>query len=493
MILPAIEVAGRRFENIDVSKLNPQQQERLLTLLKKHKQHEARNQLKRYKPYPKQAEFHNTVARERLFMAANQIGKTYSSAAEIAFHATGLYPDDWDGHRFTTPTVGWAAGITGESTRDTLQRLVMGRPGNIGEGSIPGHLIIEYTMARGVADLIDTVLIRHAGGGVSTLAFKSYEKGRQKWQGETLHYVAYDEEPPEDIYIEGLTRTNATDGIVWTTFTPLLGMSNVVKRFLIDKVPGTAVIKATINDALHYSQEKRNSIIASYPAHERDARAMGIPILGSGRIYPVAESSITCNAFPIPDYWPRIAAIDFGWSHPTAVVWLAIDPDTGIIYVTDCYREKEQTPVVHSAAINGRGKWIPVAWPHDGLNTEKGTGEELAQTYKNNGANMLKDKATFEDGGNSVERGISEMLMLMQKQQFKVFSHLEPWFSEFRLYHRKEGKIHKEDEDLMDATRYAVMSIRHAISKQAALMQQYNPYGDQTNGGYGVLDPTMGY
>ena len=102
--------------------------------------------------------------------------------------------------------------------------------------------------------------VRHKGGGLSQLSFKSYERGREKWQGETLHFVAFDEEPPLDIYTEGLTRTNATDGIVWITFTPLLGMSSVVKRFLIDKVPNCGVIRATIDDAEHSLKNKDKTL-----------------------------------------------------------------------------------------------------------------------------------------------------------------------------------------------------------------------------------------
>src|SRR2546430_2031709 len=78
---------------------------------------------------------------------------------------------------------------------------------------------------------------RHVSGGTSIIAFKSYEKGREKWQGETLHRVWFDEEPPHDIYTEGLTRTNATGGMVWLTLTPLLGMSEVVRSFLDNPTP----------------------------------------------------------------------------------------------------------------------------------------------------------------------------------------------------------------------------------------------------------------
>src|SRR6266480_3754180 len=157
----------------------------LLSVMQELARRRAENRLPQYRPYSRQREFHAAGAkyRERLFMAGNQLGKTWSSAYEIAFHLTGLYPEWWHGQRWLRPTVGWASGVTGESLRDTLQRLVMGRPGQWGTGTIPKHLIAdEPKRAMGVADLLDSVQVRHASGGISRLYFKSYEKGREKWQ-----------------------------------------------------------------------------------------------------------------------------------------------------------------------------------------------------------------------------------------------------------------------------------------------------------------------
>lgn len=421
-----------------------------------------REGIRRYKPQRKQLEFHNAIARERCFMAGNQIGKTFAAAAEVAIHLTGEYPDWWKGRRFDHPIAAWAAGVTGESTRDTMQRLLLGRPGQHGTGALPADCIIDTTASRGVADAVDTVIVRHRYGQ-STLSFKSYEKGREKWQGETLHVVAFDEEPPPDIYTEGLTRTNATNGFVFLTFTPLLGMSDVVKRFLQEPSRDRVTIRATIADAEHYTEEERERIIAGYPAHERDARAKGIPILGSGRIFPIAEEAIMEEGLQIPRHWPRICGIDFGWDHPTSAVWMAWDRDADVVHIYDCYRVKEQTPIVHAGAIRARGDWIPIAWPHDGLQHDKGSGHQLAELYRRQGLNMLPERATFEDGGNSVEAGLLEELERMQTGRLRVARHLEDWFDEFRLYHRKNGKIVKENDDLLDATRYGLMMLRHAV------------------------------
>jgi len=390
---------------------------------------------------------------------------TISGGYEAAIHATGLYPDWWTGHRFTKPITGWASGVTSESVRDTVQRILLGRPGEHGTGSIPKALIIEAKPARGIPDAIDTVTVRHVSGGVSRISFKSYEKGREKWQGETLDFVWFDEEPPADIYTEGLTRTNATAGITWMTFTPLLGVSEVVRRFIVEKPAGTAVISMTINDVDHYTAEQKLAIVASYPPHEREARAKGIPTLGSGRIFPVTEESITTPRIAIPAHWPQIGGLDFGWDHPTAAVRLAWDRDNDIVYVTATHRLREATPLLHAAALKAWGDWLPWAWPHDGLQHDKGSGEQLADQYRKHGLDMLPERATFEDGGNGVEAGVMQMLDRMQTGQLLVFSDLADWFEEFRLYHRKAGKIVKANDDILSATRYGLMMLRHARVK----------------------------
>lgn len=209
----------------------------MLTLLEEAKRRKDRRRLTEYRPYAKQREFHTNGAehRERLLMAGNQLGKTYCGAAEVAFHLTGKYPDWWEGRRWDRPTRWWAGSKTGEVTRDGVQRYLVGEPKDEsawGTGMIPGDDLKDWGRRQGIADALDNITVQHVSGGVSTLGFKSYDQGRQKWQGETLDGVWFDEEPPLDIYMEGLTRTNATGGLTMITFTPLLGMSEVVSMFL---------------------------------------------------------------------------------------------------------------------------------------------------------------------------------------------------------------------------------------------------------------------
>lgn len=462
----------------------------------------ARRRLDMYQPYAKQREFHAAGAAysERLFMAGNQLGKTTSGGAEWAFHLTGRYPDWWQGATFDKPVLLWAGSVTGEATRDNPQRILMGPPSVLeawGTGMIPADAIKDYSRAMGVPNLLDSAVIRWGGGGdiqagESVVSFKAYEKGREKWQGPTVDGVWFDEEPPEDIYSEGLTRTNngQRGQFAQTTFTPLMGMSKVVNRFLMPGDDAGAksrhVTNMTIEDAEHYTAEERAKIIASYPAHEREARAKGIPTLGSGRIFPVPEEDIKVAPFAIPPHWARINGIDFGWDHPTAAVQLAWDRDSDCLYVVQAHRKSEATPILFAPTVKAWGNWVPTAWPHDGLQHDKGSGEQLATQYAQAGLLMLKERATFEDGSNGVEAGLMEMLDRMQTGRLKVFGHLGDWFSEFLLYHRKDGKVVKKIDDLMSATRYAVMMKRKAKTRPVAA-------SNRRGGQWAPLDREIGY
>lgn len=178
--------------------------------------------------------------RERCFMAANRVGKTFGGGGyEVAAHLTGLYPDWWEGRRFYSPISVWAAGDTYETTRDIIQLTLLGevsfakgRKAVDGRGVIPGALMGRTTWRSGVQDLVDTIAVRHVTGGWSYLGLKSYDQGRKAFQGTGKHVIWLDEEPPMDVYNECLVRTATLGGIVLLTFTPLSGMSDVVLSFM---------------------------------------------------------------------------------------------------------------------------------------------------------------------------------------------------------------------------------------------------------------------
>ncbi len=229
------------------------------------------------------------------------------------------------------------------------------------------------------------------------------------------------------------------------------------------------ITRMTIADAGHIAPAQRAVIEASYPAHERAARARGEPQLGSGRVFAYDESLLAVRAFAVPLAWRQIGGLDFGWDHPTAAVHLAWDP-AGTAYVVDAYRQREKTPRQHAERL---GRWgsgaaartsLRWAWPADGLQHDKGSGAMLHDAWRAAGLRLLPKHATLPSGGTGVEAAAIQMLEAMVLGRFKVFEHLEDWFGEYRLYHRKDGVIVREADDLMAATRYAFIMAREARS-----------------------------
>lgn len=212
----------------------------------------ARNFIRQFYPddgplrrelYPKHLEFFaaGAWAMQRAFIAANRTGKTTAAGCEMAYHLTGQYPHWWVGRRFAKPVDAWAAGEDIKSVRSSVQQTLFGKIGEWGTGLIPGDSIIGTpSTGRGVADTIDTARIRHITGGASSITLKTYEQGRQSFQAAKISVGWCDEEPPQPVYSEFRTRLMSTvpgeqNGIMMCTFTPLLGVSEVVEYFLGDE------------------------------------------------------------------------------------------------------------------------------------------------------------------------------------------------------------------------------------------------------------------
>ena len=455
------------------------------------------DKLKYFQPYPFQKRFLDArdeagdLARQRMLQAGNQIGKTEVGGAECAYHLTGEYPDDWKGWVYDRPVDVWAGGVTNDATRDLVQAKLLGghpdEPTTWGTGMVPLAAIGKTQRRPNVPMALASAQVKHKSGGWSKVQFKAYEMGREGWMGQGKDFIWLDEEPPMAIYSQALRATAATGGCIIITFTPERGMTDVVTLFHTKRVKGQMLYTAGWDDAPHMLPEVRKQILSALLPHERDMRSRGIPVLGSGLVFPVLEESIRCDPFKIPEYWARIAGIDIGWDHPTAVAWLAHDTDTDTIYVYDVYRLAGAVPAIHAEAIKQRGKWIPVAWPHDALIKDKGSGEAIAAQYREKGVNMLPhrfENPEIVDGAryNAIEPGIMEMLTRMLTGRFKVFSTCGEWFEESRMYHRKDGIIVPKNDDLMSATRYGVQSRRFAETLMSKIPEYMTAEG--TGSGY---------
>lgn len=400
---------------------------------------------------------------------------------ETAMHLTGRYPDWFKGHRFTGPIVAMVGGNTNEAVRDINQKTLFGDPNEpaaLGSGTVPADTIGKRTSKPGVPNAFDTVLVKHVSGGWSKCMFRAYEQGPKKHMGHRIHLGWLDEEPPQEIWSQYLRATISMNGILYITFTPESGLTEVVNSFMNHIGEGQALIQASWDDADHLVKDgqltdEAKQLEAGFPAHEREMRRRGVPSYGRGLVFPFTEEQLAVEPFEIPKHWPRINGVDFGWDHPAAAASLAWDRDADVVYVVAEYRESRAIPALHAAAILPWGAWIPVAWPHDGLNTEKGTGDELVKAYTKEGLNMLPAKATNPpdpkqgqkegEGGNSVEAALLAMFERMETGRWKVFKTCRQWFEEQRTYHRDEqARVVKLRDDLISASRYAHMMLRHS-------------------------------
>jgi phage terminase large subunit-like protein len=428
----------------------------------------------------------------RCFMAANRVGKTEGGGGyEVTLHLTGRYPAWWEGARFDAPVRCWVAGDTAKTVREILQEKLLGPYGNFGTGLIPAEDIVKFTPKQGVPEAVDTCWVKHYDfdgnyDGDSRLVFKSYDQKREAFQGTEQEVIWLDEESDDAIRGECMLRLMTTNGLLIETFTPLRGITPVVMQYLpngeaTDSVAVTAdkaLVMAGWDDVPHLGEAEKKRMLAETPPHLRDARSKGIPSLGAGAIYPVPESEIVIPDMPIPAHWKRLYALDVGWNR-TACLWGAKDEDTDTIYLIAEHYRGQAEPSIHADAIRARKVTHGVIDPAARGRSQK-DGEQLLQNYKDLGLKLGL-------ANNAVEAGIYEVWQRLSTGRLKVFASLSNWRSEYRLYRRDEkGRIVKENDHLMDDTRYLVNAKptewKHRDTPKQEVIEDFEPQ-----------DPTMNY
>lgn len=499
--------------NINISALARDEKIQLAQLLEEKERREiaaiANTKLLRFNPYPWQKKFFaaSSTCFQRLLMAANQVGKSDCGAVEVAFHLTGNYPDWWEGKRFEYPILCWSLGVSNESVKGNNQFKLFGEyinreigfinNGFIGNDLIDFQSIVPSHHEKG---LVKELRVRHASGGWSKLAFKTYSQGQHALMGPVVDLIHIDEEPEDpEIYPQCIARTTngnkGRGGLIILTFTPENGVTLLVDQFLNHIEDGQMLLNVTWDDAPHITPERKKQLLSAIPEYQRDMRSKGIPLMGSGVVFPISEEKIKgeipgIREHGIPKHYQRWGGIDFayGGDHYTAVAYLAYSPDDDVIYVYGGFKMKGSTPIETASRMRKFGTWIPIAYPHDGEAVKmsgSGTYKQTAEQYREEDINMMSRSSTFEDGSNGVEAGVTEMFIRFKTGRLKIAPHLEEYFEEHRLYHRKDGKIVKEKDDFICAIRYGIMMRRYAERKPVE--EDYSYQIDDNDVG------TMGY
>jgi len=440
---------------------------------------------------------------ERLFMAANRIGKSIAGAYELTCHLTGEYPIWWTGRVFDSPIDAWVAGADAKAVRDTAQLALMGPPGEWGTGMIPADRIGQQWMLSGTPQAIDILKVKHKSGGWSTVGFKNYQQEVKAFYGTSRHVIWLDEECPLEIYNECNIRTAVvsgdTKGIIFVTFTPLHGLTNLIVNFckdadflvgskpfvsvdqelegnkddeennldkreqLVDLHRRKAVVQAGWDDAPWLDKETKARLLEDTPLHLRAARSKGEPGMGSGNVYAVALEDIVVPPFAIPKDWKKMYALDVGWNR-TACLWIAIDPSNDVVYAYDEHYIGEQHPAIHALAIKSRGDWIRGVIDPASRGRSPQDGQQLIRNYKDAGLKILP-------ANNEVDAGIQKVHERLAAGKLKFFSTCVNLQKEYALYRRDvKGKIIKENDHLMDCLRYDINNIIRASNQDTFRM-----------------------
>lgn len=456
-------------EAIDLECLSYDEKINLLNLLKERDKRVRENKLfygifqdeghLSYDKYPKQKKFFDSRAKYRAFIAGNRVGKTESLTFELSCHAIGWYPWWWQGHKFPEgkDLTFVIAGDSNATVRDILQQKLLGGKEiggeDMGTGMLPRKYIRDIKRKNGVKEFADYIVVDRIGGGTTTILLKSYEQGRKMFQGIAADLIMLDEEPPDlEIYGECLLRLATTDGIMILSFTPLMGLTPLIKELTEKAKQNTRdfeVVTAGWDDVPHLSEETKAKLLESVPEWQLQSRRNGIPQLGAGAIYRKIYSDCEVEPFAIPKTWKKLYALDVGWK-TTAVVFGAINPDNNCIYIYDEIYVHEKQPYEYAKMIKNRGKLQGVI---DGASNGSSQidGRKIFQMLLDEGLNLkFADKA--------IETGILKTHEHLIFGDLKFFKGLDNLKKEYNIYHRDEsGKIVKKDDHLMDALRYLVM------------------------------------
>ncbi len=413
------------------------------------------------KKHKKQIAFHKCKKRRWVF-GGNRSGKTECGAAETVYLARGIHP-----YRKNKPNVfGWVVSPTAQVQRDVAQKKVLHylRP----------DWIADIVMTSGRKDspqtgVIDQIVVKNVFGGTSVIGFKSFDQGREKFQGSSLDFVWFDEEPPKEIYEECLMRVIDKRGDIFGTMTPLKGLTFLYEEIYLNRKNNPEIWYEFMEwaDNPYLSPKEIKLMESTLDESTLQSRKLGRFCTREGLVYPEFDEHVhVVQPFPVPPDWQDNISIDPGLKNPLSAHWYAVDYDDNVYVIAEHYAAGKDIDY-HAQAIHAMSESL--GWKRDGKGRVSALIDSAAQqrtlASQKSVAELFYERDILANP--RVEKdlfsGISRVKSYLNRgnglPDLYIFSSCPNLIREIKSYFWGSGDAPvKRDDHAMDELRYYLMS-----------------------------------
>lgn len=437
----------------------------LKRLEKKIIKYKKNNKLEFYnkeKPHKKQLEFHKSLMRNRWVFGGNRSGKTECGAVETVWLARGNHPFKPNKNNVEC----WVVSLSTAVQRDVAQKKILNY---LNKDWIVDIVMSSGSMSNPQNGVIDFITIKNVFGGISRIGFKSCEMGREKFQGASLDFVWFDEEPPFDIYMECKMRVVDKKGEVFGTMTPLLGLTFVYNKIYLneDNDPNVWCIFMEWADNPYLETEEIELVSNSMSKEELSSRRYGNFASSKGLVYHEFKPDIhVIEPFDVPKEWYDNISIDPGLNNPLSAHFYACDYD-GVVYVIAEHYKAGESVEYHAQKIKDIAQKLD--WHYDGFNKISALidsaasqktlaySKSVAELFYDNGINV--NTKVNKDMFSGISRVKSYLDIKDGKAKIYIFSSCINLIREIKSYFWGENDVPKKrDDHALDELRYYIMS-----------------------------------
>ncbi|MBQ3596634.1 MAG: terminase family protein [Clostridia bacterium] len=439
--------------------------ERILQIEREQINRKKNNYLSIYntgeKVHQKQLAFHKCPKKNRWVFGGNRSGKTECGAVEAVYLARGIHP-----YRENKDNVfGWVVSLSQQVQRDVAQQKIL--------HYLNPSWIEDVTMLSGKKDslkygVIDQIRIKNVFGGTSIIGFKSCDQGREKFQGSSLDFVWFDEEPPRDVYEECRMRVLDRQGDLFGTMTPLKGLTFIYEEIYLNKNNNPQVWYEFMEwaDNPYLNPEEVDLLNDSLSEDVLESRRYGRFKANAGLVYPEFDENVhVIEPFSVPPEWQDEISIDPGLNNPLSAHWYAVDYD-GTIYVVAEHFQAGKDVAYHAEKIKQISQSL--GWKKDGKGRYKAlidsaanqrtlaSSKSVTELFYDNGiiANPNVNKDMFA----GIQRVKQYLKVKDGKPRIYIFKNCVNLIRELKSYWWQEGDNPKKvDDHSLDELRYYIM------------------------------------